>query len=107
MNSVERVKIICKQRKIPISKLEKDLGFSNGYIGQLRKGIFPADRLAQISEYLSCSPEFLLYGSEKENAPAQAESERDKEILENCKDLSNDEMQKVFAYIEGLKANRK
>lgn len=107
MNSVERVKFICKQRKIPISKLEKDLGFSNGYIGQLRKGIFPADRLAQISEYLSCTPEFLLYGSEKENAPAQIESERDKEILENCKDLSEDEMQKVFAYIEGLKANRK
>lgn len=38
MNSVERVKAICKERKIPISRLEKDLGFANGYIGQLRKG---------------------------------------------------------------------
>ena len=39
MNSVEKVKAICKERKIAISKLEKDLGFSNGYIGQLRKGV--------------------------------------------------------------------
>lgn len=27
MNCVERVKQICKERKIPISKLEKTLGF--------------------------------------------------------------------------------
>nr|DAM38583.1 MAG TPA: RNA binding domain protein [Caudoviricetes sp.] len=29
MNCVERVKQICKERKVPISRLEKDLGFSN------------------------------------------------------------------------------
>ena len=40
MNSVERVRQICKSKKIPISKLEKDLGYSNGYISQLRKGVF-------------------------------------------------------------------
>lgn len=37
MNSVERVKAICKERKIPISKMERDLGYANGYIGQLKK----------------------------------------------------------------------
>ena len=62
MNSVERVKSICKARKIPISKLEKELGFSNGYIGQLRKGTFPADRLDAIANYLLVSAEYLLYG---------------------------------------------
>ena len=60
MNSVERVKAICKERKLAISKLEKDLGFSNGYIGQLRKGTFPAERLAAIAEYLGVSTDFLL-----------------------------------------------
>ena len=55
MNSVERVKTICKDRKIPISKLERDLGYSNGYIGQLRKGTFPNDRLNEIAEYLEVS----------------------------------------------------
>lgn len=42
MNSVELVKNICKERKIPISKMERDLGYANGYIGQLKKGVFPA-----------------------------------------------------------------
>lgn len=66
MNSVERVKTICKEHKIPISKVERDLGYANGYIGQLKKGVFPADRLQDIAEYLGVSSEYLLNGDEKE-----------------------------------------
>lgn len=66
MNSVERVKTICRERKIAISKLERELGFGNGYIAQLRKGTFPAERLASIAAYLSVSIEYLLNGEEKE-----------------------------------------
>ena len=62
MNSVDRVKKICKDRKIPISKLERELGFSNGYISQLRKGVFPADRLVLIADYLRVSADFLMTG---------------------------------------------
>ncbi len=65
MNSVERVRAICSERKIPISMLERDLQFSNGYIGQLRKGIFPGDRLAMIAKYLNVSVDYLLTGEEK------------------------------------------
>ena len=52
MNTVERVKMICKERKIPLSRLERECGFSNGYIGQLRKGSIPDDRLLKIANYL-------------------------------------------------------
>lgn len=67
MTSVDRVKQICKERKIPISKLEKELGFSNGYIGQLKKGVLPDDRLRAIAGYLSVSVEYLMTGKEKVN----------------------------------------
>lgn len=79
MNSVERTKQICKERKIPISKLEKDLGYSNGYIGQLRKGVFPDDRLSEIAAYLSVSTTYLMTGEEKaENTSAlSTRNERD------------------------------
>lgn len=76
MNSVERVKAICKERKIPISKLESSLNFSNGYIGQLRKGVFPADRLAKIASYLDVTTDYLLTGEETKKAPTQ-EGERE------------------------------
>lgn len=71
MNTVERVKKICKERKIPIYKLEKDLGFANGYIGQLKKGVFPDDRLALIADYLGMPIRDML--DDNLNAPGIAE----------------------------------
>lgn len=68
MNSVDLVKALCKERKIPVSKLERDLGFSNGYIGQLRRGSFPADRLAAIADYFGVTTDYLL---DNEKAPAE------------------------------------
>ena len=63
MNAVQRVKDICRRKKIPIYRLEKDLGFGNGYIGQLRKGTFPNDRLVQIANYLMVPVEYLMEGN--------------------------------------------
>lgn len=65
MNQVERVKEICKQKNIAISKLERECGFSNGYIRGLREGKFPADRLYTIAKYLEVSPEYILTGEEQ------------------------------------------
>lgn len=67
VNSVERVKQLCKEKEISISKLEKELGYANGYIGQLRKWIFPSDRLKEISDYLEASIGYLMTGEEREN----------------------------------------
>nr|DAX11951.1 MAG TPA: repressor protein [Bacteriophage sp.] len=63
-NSVDEVKRICKERKIPISKLEQACGFSNGYVGKLREGKFPADRLYSISQFLGVSVDYLMTGEE-------------------------------------------
>lgn len=64
MNTVERIKSICKERRIPISKLEKDLGFGNAYISGLKKGTVPDDRLRKIAEYLDLTTEYLMTGIE-------------------------------------------
>lgn len=64
MNTVERIKTICKERKIAISTLEKTCGFANGYIGQLKKGSVPDDRLIKIADYLKVSIDYLMTGEE-------------------------------------------
>lgn len=64
MNSVELIKKICKEHKIPISRLERDLGYGNGYIGQLRKGSLPSDRAVEIANYLKIDLQYLLSGGE-------------------------------------------
>lgn len=59
MNEVEKVKALCKERKIPLARIEKELGFANGYISGLKKGTFPSNRLMLIADYLNVPVEEL------------------------------------------------
>lgn len=83
MDSVEFVKKICKERKIPISRLEKDCGFSNGYIRKLKEGKFPSDRISTISDYLNLDVKYVMSGGNTENV---LNSKDEKDI---SKDLEN------------------
>lgn len=115
MNSVERVKTICKERKIPISKVERDLGYANGYIGQLKKGVFPADRLQDIAEYLGVSSEYLLNGDEKEEnkyyineetaemAQALFENHDLRVLFDAAKDASPEDLKTTYDMLMALK----
>lgn len=89
MNAVERTKFLCKERGVPISKMEKDLGFANGYIGQLRKGVLPNDRAVKISNYFGVSIEYLTTGQDSrfsdENAHLVAKIRNDAELTEALK----------------------
>ena len=86
MNAVQRVKDICRRKKIPIYRLEKDLGFGNGYIGQLRKGTLPNDRLVQIANYLMVPVEYLMEGNvigEEELAKVVAAAQKETPAANN------------------------
>lgn len=87
MNSVELVKSICKERKIPISKLERECGFGNGYIGQLKNGTFPSDRLMLIADYLNVSSHYLMTGNKQEKATDSTLNTKDEKDI--AKDLDN------------------
>lgn len=82
MNSVELVKEICKERKIPISRLERECGFSNGYIRKLSEGKFPSDRLLKIADYLDLSFEYLMTGIEHQ--PAHELTARNEKDIEKA-----------------------
>jgi transcriptional regulator with XRE-family HTH domain len=109
MNSVERVKAICKERKIAISKLEKDLGFSNGYISQLRKGSFPADRLMAIAEYLGLSVDYLATGDNEKKPALKNENELDdttKELVELAYELDDADRMMLLEMARSIRKRR-
>lgn len=113
INSVELVKAICKGRHIPISRLERDCGFSNGYIGQLRKGTFPADRLHKIAEYLGVTPEYLLTAETKKAPSVDGEldgvldaiqSREDmRALFKTVKNASPEEVKACMAFLTALR----
>ena len=60
MTSVEYIRQICKEKNISISRLERDLGFSNGYIRNMKNRTISADRAAKIADYLQVPVEKLI-----------------------------------------------
>jgi hypothetical protein len=77
-NSVQYVRQLCEERNLPVSRLEKDCGFSNGYLNPKKMSKIPYDRAVIISNYLEIPVEDI-YGEEKAPTPKR---ERDgSEIL--------------------------
>lgn len=75
-NGVQIVRAICNDRGIPISTLEKDCGFSNGYLNPKKLVKIPYDRALIIARYLDIPASLILDG--EENAPTLTEKdERD------------------------------
>lgn len=70
LTSVQRVRDICKQKGIPISKLEQICGFGNGYLNPKKQTKLPYDRALLIADYLGVSPEYILIG-EEERTPTE------------------------------------
>ena len=63
---IVRIKELCKGRGISLSRLERECGFSNSYLTNLRAGKMPADRLQKVADYFGVSTKFLLTGEEDE-----------------------------------------
>ena len=69
-NSVEFVRKLCKQRGIAISQLEKDCGFSNGYLNPKKMTKLPYDRAVCIAKYLHVTAQEVLTGEPAKVAEA-------------------------------------
>lgn len=102
MNAVERVKAMCKKQKIPISKLENDLGFGNAYISSLKNGSFPSERLKPIADYLNTSIEYIATGKKSE-VPTPLLSDEYTEIIDLYSKLSKENQTAIMQIMRNLK----
>lgn len=102
MNCVERVKAICKERNIPISKLEGDLKFSNAYIRGLKKGTIPYDKLQKIADYLKLDIDYLATGVEKKAPVFDPEH---LELISLYSQLKKEQKEAVFSLLRSFAPN--
>lgn len=60
MSLKEKIKELCKKKKISVNKLETDLGFGTGYVSKLDKTNPNMSKLSQIADYFDVSMDMLL-----------------------------------------------
>lgn len=64
MNTYERIKTLCAERKISIRKLEADLGLARGNAYKWQQFTPNAATVSKLADYFGVSPAYLLYGDE-------------------------------------------
>lgn len=110
-NSVQFVRDICQQRKIPVSQLEKDCGFSNGYLNPKKMTKIPFDRAQIIAAYLGISVTTILTGADGEDVADQSDhkdvlDEVDVAFYGDFKELSEDDKETVRDMVRVMRERR-
>lgn len=62
MTLKERIKNLCKERGISVSKMERDCDFANGYISKLDKSTPNTAKIQKIADYFGVGLEYLMTG---------------------------------------------
>lgn len=59
-NIAEKIKIVAKEKGIPVKKLLEDIGLGFNTMSNMKTSMPKADNLAKIADYLDCSVDYLL-----------------------------------------------
>jgi len=104
MTYADKIKEFCKQKNIPVSRLEKDLGYGNGYIYQLKDDSLPVKRAVDIAEYLGVPYECLFSQSKKDSS--QQLSPLVEKIMATASSCTDEELEKIIEYAEFVLSKR-
>jgi len=61
MGAMENLKKYCEEHRIPLSRIERDLGYSNSSLVKAKS--LKDDRIVEICEYLGIPTDYLLKGA--------------------------------------------
>lgn len=100
MNTVERIKNLCKERGISTHKLEMECGFANGYISSLKEGKIPTDRALTISRYFNTTLDYLIMGIESSKIPEY--DTRFMEVIDLFSGLDEAQKMAVMVIMKGM-----
>lgn len=99
----EVVSKLCKERKIPLTKLISDLGMSNGNVSKWKNGNVPkSSTLSKIAQYFNVSTDFLLGNTTQNASPKNINDE----ITTLFNLLTPTQKQEVISYCQFLISNR-
>lgn len=62
---VEKIKLLCKEKKITVAELERKTGISNGQIRKWDNSTPGIDKLNKVADYFDVSTDYLLGRTDK------------------------------------------
>lgn len=90
---VDRIKQLCKEKKVPVSKMEQELGLGKNTVSCWDKSIPSVDKVVKVARYFSVSVDYLVGLSDIKN-PAEDFSRQELDLLDF---IRNDAELRAFA----------
>ena len=102
---VEKIRAICKAKGIPVSRLEKDLGYANGYLNPKKAETLRLDRVAEIAQYLGVPLSDIDDNSPENRTVSMLQSLRDEDraLLQVARNMTPAEVQAAVDFLRRLK----
>ena len=85
----ERVKHLCKEHGISMTKLENELNFGKGYISKLGSSQPNVNKLQQIADYFSVSLDYLMSGASNGDNPSSLTAKDERDIAKDMENIRN------------------
>ena len=92
METLDTIKLLCKEHGISLSKLEKILGYGNASLSKAK--VIPSDRILEIAKYFNVSMEYLMTGKEKEESPIYYTNEETAKLAQEM--FEDEDMRSLF-----------
>ena len=97
---LERIKNLCRSRKISIPKLEEHMGFGAGTISKWKKSAPGTDKLLKVADYFQVSLDVLLDRNER----VDLLTEQEQVLLNAFRELNDDGRIAVTAFLKWIGA---
>lgn len=99
MSLLDRIKILCKEKGVSQSKMEKDINISNGASSKWKNSSPSMEILQKLSIYFEVSIEYLMTGQEKPDKILNTKDKKDiaKRLESALLDLENQQEALMFS----------
>ena len=112
MTTIDRIRNLVREKDFTVAMLCRKIGVSKGYFTEAEaKGReLSQERLIQIANALETTVEYLRGETDQKEKPTAGNgklSEKDKKIIDLMSDLSEEDYEKAYSYLEYLASQSK
>lgn len=106
MGLYDKIKILAKERKISIRRLEEDLGYGNGSIRRWEENTPGIDKVEKVADYFGVSTDYLLGRKPKTEMPTDLDEILDGIMSFDGQPMTDNDRAAIRAYLEGRFSNK-
>lgn len=100
MGLYEKIKLLAKERKISIRKLEEDLGYGNGTIRRWDVATPGVDKIQKVADYFGVSTDYLLGRTDEATLKKEKATPEFSSIQRKASNLSRRDQQRLLKIMQ-------